>query len=150
MAQQESVRHAKPSRMNASAVRTPQVSVRLVAALLALAIASVHVADQGGISALTSPDWIGWGYRTIEVGAVLTALATLLARPAWLGWAAGVLLGAGPFLAYVLSRSVGLPGERHDVGHWANWVGTASLVVEAALIVLSVGMLLELRQRSSS
>lgn len=37
-------------------------------ALLALAVATVHVADQGGITALAPPSWIGWGYRVIEVG----------------------------------------------------------------------------------
>jgi hypothetical protein len=123
--------------------------VRLVAALLAVAVATVHVADQGGVMTLNSPAWIGWGYRVIEVGALLTAVAIVANRPAWLGWAAGVLLGAGPFLAYVLSRSVGLPGDPHDVGNWGYWVGTASLVIEAALVVLSAGMLLDLRQRSS-
>jgi hypothetical protein len=121
-------------------------------ALLAVAVAAVHVADQGSVTALNSPDWIGWGYRLIEVGGVLTALALLVPRPArlgpaWLGWAAGVLLGAGPFLAYIASRTVGVPGDPSDVGNWGYWVGTVSLVVEAALVVLSAGMLLALRQR---
>ena len=33
----------------------------LAGAMLALAVAAVHVADQGGVTTLTSPDWIGWG-----------------------------------------------------------------------------------------
>jgi len=53
--------------------------VRLVGALLALAVSAVHIADQGGMTAFASPDWIGWGYRLIEAGGVLTALALLLA-----------------------------------------------------------------------
>lgn len=92
----------------------PEVAVRLGGALLALAVAAVHVADQGGITALASPHWIGWGYRLIEAGGVLTALTLLCLRPAWpvptgLGWAAGVLLGAGPFAAYIASRTVACP-----------------------------------------
>ena len=67
--------------------------------------------------------------------------------PAWLGWAAGALLGVAPFLGYVASRTVGVPGDPADVGNWGYWVGTVSLLVEAALVVLSVGMLLALRQR---
>jgi hypothetical protein len=56
---------------------------------------------------------------------VLTALVLLLPRPsrvtpAWAGWAAGVLLGVGPFVAYVLSRSVGVPGDPGDVGNWVT------------------------------
>jgi hypothetical protein len=122
-------------------IALPPIAVRAVSALLALAIAGVHVADQGGITTLNSPDWIGWSYRLIEVGGVLTAFALLLPWTRWLGWAAAVLLGAGPFLAYLASRSVGLPGDSHDVGNWGYWVGTVSLIVEAALVVLSLGML---------
>jgi hypothetical protein len=130
----------------------PDIGVRMVGALLALGVAAVHVADQGGVTALTSPHWIGWGYRLIEVGGVLTALVLLLSplvpvSRAWAGWAAGALLGAGPFVAYITSRTVGVPGDHGDVGNWGYWVGTVSLLVEAALILLGTGMLLAARQR---
>jgi hypothetical protein len=135
-------------------VAAPEVTVRVIGAMLALAVAAVHVADQGGVTALNSPDWIGWGYRIIEVGGVLTALALLLPYPARLtawaaGWAAGALLGVGPFVAYILSRTVGVPGDPGDVGNWGYWVGTVSLFVEAALVLLSVSMLLSLRQSAA-
>jgi len=145
----------------------PEFAVRFTGALLAVAVAAVHVADQGGITAMASPAWIGWGYRLIEIGGIVTALMLLLPAPprpgpvrigpirlgptwlglASLGWAAGVLLGAGPFIGYITSRSVGVPGDPGDVGNWGYWVGTVSLLVEAALILLSVGMLLAARQR---
>jgi hypothetical protein len=138
-------------RGDAGTIAVPDVTVRIAGALLALAVATVHIADQGGVTAFASPDWIGWSYRLIEVGGVLTALALLLPRPArpapaWTGWAAGVLLGAGPFAAYILSRTVGVPGDHGDVGNWGYWVGTVSLFVEAALVTLSVSMLLALRR----
>jgi hypothetical protein len=103
------------------------------------------------VTAFASPDWIGWSYRLIEVSGVVTALVLLLPRPArpapaWTGWAAGVLLGAGPFAAYILSRTVGGPGDHGDVGSWGYWVGTVSLFVEAALVALSISMLLALRR----
>jgi hypothetical protein len=130
-------------------ISVPDVTVRIAGAMLALAVAAVHVADQGGVTAFTSPDWIGWSYRLIEVGGLLTALALLAPRPAlrfpaWGGWAAGVLLGTGPFVAYILSRTVGVPGDPGDVGNWGYWVGTVSLFIEAALVALSVSMLLTL------
>jgi hypothetical protein len=130
----------------------PEFAVRFTGALLAVAVAAVHVADQGGITTLADPAWIGWGYRLIEIGGVLTALILLLRRPArlgpaWPGWAAGALLGVGPFLGYLASRTVGVPGDSADVGNWGYWVGTVSLLVEAALVVLSVSMLLAVRQR---
>jgi hypothetical protein len=145
----------------------PEFAVRFVGALLAVTVAAVHVADQGGITALASPAWIGWGFRLVEAGGILTALILLLpgqARPgpvslgparvgrAWfgaasLGWAAGVLLGTGPFTGYIASRTVGVPGDPGDVGNWGYWVGTVSLLVEAALVALSASMLLAARQR---
>ena len=137
------------------AVATPEFAIRGVGALLALAVAAVHVADQGGIGSFAAPDWIGWGYRMIEAGGVLTALALLLllpraagARLPWLGWAAGVALGTMPFLAYLASRTVGVPGDPGDVGNWGYWVGTVSLFIEAALVTLSAGMLLAYRRAS--
>ena len=80
-------------------ITVPAVTIRMAGALLALAVAAVHVADQGSVTAFTSPDWIGWSYRLIEVGGVLTALALLLPRPfpAWAGWAAGVPPGHRAF-----------------------------------------------------
>jgi hypothetical protein len=129
-----------------TALVLPEPAVRTVSALLALAVAGVHVADQGGISSFTSPDWLGWSYRLIEAGGVLTAIALLLPWARWLGWAAAVLLGTGPFLGYVASRSIGLPGDHGDIGNWNDWVGTVSLTVEVALVVVSLGMLWSLRR----
>lgn len=139
----------------------PEIAIRLVGALLAVAIAGVHVADQGGLTALAMPDWIGWGYRAIEVGGIVTALTLLLPRltlllprlgrlrASWLGWAVGVALGAGPFVAYIVSRTVGLPGDHADIGNWGYWTGTVSLFVEAALVVLSISMVLALLRHTS-
>jgi hypothetical protein len=131
----------------------PRLAARAVGAALALAVAAVHVADQGGVIPAGSAGWIGRGYLLIEVGGVLTALALLLPRtarlgPAWAGWAAGVLLGAGPFAGYLASRTVGLPGDRGDIGYWGDWLGTVSLFVEAALVALSLSMLLARRRGS--
>jgi hypothetical protein len=133
-----------------AAAAAPELAVRLTGALLALAVAAVHVADQGAVTMLASPHWLGWGFRLIEAGGVLTAAALLLPWSAWLGWAAGLLLGLGPLTGYITTRSVALPGDRGDVGNWGYWVGTESLAVEAALIMLSVAMLLAYRQRASA
>ncbi len=119
--------------------------------MLALAVATVHVADQGGITALAAPAWIGWSYRAIEAGGALTALVLLVPQrflpgPSWLKWAAALLLAVGPFVAYLASRSIGLPGDPGDVGNWGYWVGTVSLLIEAALIILSISMVRALRR----
>ena len=154
MAQQKMAEQTILGRISAREDTQSEISMRLVGALLALAIAAVHVADQGGVTVLNSPAWLGWAFRLIEVGGVLTALVLLVPRPAWLGpawlgWAAGALLGAGPFTGYVASRTVGVPGDPGDVGNWGYWVGTVSLLAEVALVVLSVSVLLTLRRRSA-
>ncbi len=70
----------------------------------------------------------------------------LLPASAALGWAAAVLLGLGPFIGYVASRSVGVPGDPGDVGNWGYWVGTVSLFVEGSLVVLSPTVLVAIWQ----
>jgi hypothetical protein len=147
MTSQMTSRRLRYDSLRSEPIALPDVAVRLVAALLALGIAAAHVADQGGLAAFTAPDWLGWAYRLIEVGGVLTAVALLLSRSTNLGWAAGVLLGFGPFLGYLASRTVGVPGDPGDVGNWGDWVGTVALVVEAGLVTVSVGMLLARRRR---
>lgn len=125
----------------AQATAIPEITMRLVGALLALAVAAVHVADQGGMTSLGSPDWLGWAFRIVEAGGAITAFTLLLPRTAWLGWSAGLLLGLGPLLGYLTTRSIGLPGDAGDVGNWGYWTGTVSLIIEAALVVLSAAML---------
>ncbi len=141
MSEHTTVDRLRRDAMRSEPIVAPAAMVRLAGAALALAIATAHVADQGGVTAFTAPDWLGWAYRLIEVGGVLTAAALIGARTERLGWAAGVLLGAGPFLGYLASRTVGVPGDPGDVGNWADWVGTLALVLEAGLVTVSVGML---------
>jgi hypothetical protein len=121
-------------------VVVPAVVVRRAGAALALAVAVAHVVDQGGVTQLAAPDWLGWAYRLIEVGGVLTAVALVASGTAWAGWALAALLGAAPFLGYLTSRTVGVPGDPGDVGNWADWIGVLALVVEAGLVTMSVAM----------
>lgn len=125
----------------ASSLVVPGPVIRAAGALLALAVATAHVADQGGVTAFTSPDWLGWAYRVIEVGGVLTAIALSWPRSSRVGWASGMVLGAAPFLGYVISRTLGVPGDSGDIGNWGDWLGTVALFAEAALVTISAAML---------
>jgi hypothetical protein len=127
--------------MRSDPIVVPAVMVRLAGVALALGIATAHVGDQGGFTALTAPVWLGWAYRLIEVGGVLTAAALISPRTARLGWFAGVLLGVGPFLGFLASRTIGVPQDPGDVGNWSDWFGTLALVLEAGLVTVSIGML---------
>jgi hypothetical protein len=155
MTQQTMVSQPPAGGLAAAGGTAQAAGIGLTGALLAVAVAAVHVADQDGITTLADPAWVGWGYRVIEVGGLLTALALLLAVPAGRtlarrGWSAALLLGTAPLLGYLASRTIGLPGDADDVGNWGDWVGLVSLFLEAALIVLSVSMLLALRARAAA
>ena len=95
---------------------------RVAGALLALGVSWFHVVDQGGLTALKDPAYVGQGYRLLELAGVVVALLLLLRRPraAPAGWllAAGVALG--PIVGFVLSRGPGLPGYTDDKGIWTE------------------------------
>ncbi|MGH3261203.1 MAG: hypothetical protein ACRDNS_04320, partial [Trebonia sp.] len=50
-------------------------------------------------------------------------------------WASTAFVGAIAILAYVLSRSVGLPQIHDDIGHWADPLGIVAIVGEAVMVL---------------
>jgi hypothetical protein len=119
--------------MSPSTMVVSRVTVRFVAGLLAVAVAVAHVADQGGVTALAAPQWLGWSYRLVEVGGVVTALGLAWRRSVLAATWAGLAVGTVPFLGYLASRTLGTLADPADVGHWSDWAGTVALLVEAAL-----------------
>ena len=76
-------------------------------------------------------------------GAASVALAgVLIATSDARAWAAATMLAALAIVAYVLSRTTGLPQSSDDVGNWSEPLGVASLFVEGSLVALSSGVLL--------
>ncbi|MEU0854124.1 hypothetical protein ACFYMX_16760 [Streptomyces griseofuscus] len=130
------------------AARTSEAAraARWAGALLCLAVAVIHVVDQGGITATRDPRYVGVAYHVLEIAAVVAAVLLLvgLVRPGWL-LAAGVAVG--PLLGYVLSRGPGLPDYRDDIGNWTEPLGLAALAVEGALLLLSVPLFLRSPRR---
>jgi hypothetical protein len=122
--------------------------VCLLAAGLCLTIAVIHIQDQGGFLGNVTPEWIAIGYYAVEAVAAITAL--LFARQQAVAWLLGLAVSGGPFGAYVLSRSVGLPGDSADIGNWGYVLGMVSLIVEGALFVLCAIVILRAltRQRA--
>lgn len=121
-------------------------ATRLTGAVLAVGVAVAHIADQGGVTGFNdTADWIGWAYRLTEVGGAATAVLLLVAGGWKLAWVPAALLGLGPGVALVLSRTTGLPGNSGDKGNWLWDVGALSLVVEVALLLVSLGVLISRR-----
>lgn len=113
---------------------------RSAGALLCLAVAVIHVKDQGGLTTTRDPHYIGVAYHVLEIVAVVAA-ALLLAGIVRPGWLLAVGVAAGPLLGYILSRGPGLPHYSDDIGNWTEPLGLASLAVEGALLLLSVPLL---------
>ncbi|MDT0543568.1 MULTISPECIES: hypothetical protein [Streptomyces] len=120
---------------------------RLAGALLCLAVAVIHVTDQGGFPGSKAPKYVAVLYYVLETAGVLTAVL-LLTRGVRPGWFLAVGVAAGPILGYLLSRGPGLPDYSSDIGNWTEPLGLLSLAVEGLLLILSVSCWLSVRKAS--
>ncbi|HEY3690048.1 MAG TPA: hypothetical protein VGL46_07060 [Pseudonocardiaceae bacterium] len=111
-----------------------------------LAVAAIHVIDQGGVPGTKGPEYVQLLYYALEVAGVLVA-ALLLTKHARVGWLLSLGVAAGPIVGYVLSRGPGLPNYTDDIGNWGEPLGVVSLVVEGILLILA---LVSLRWYASS
>jgi MFS family permease len=118
------------------------VPLLVVGAGLLIAIAIIHLQDQGGLLGGVTPTWLKYGYYLIEIGSISSAL--LVIRGKVIGWVFGLVSSIGPFLGYIASRTVGVPGDPGDVGNWGYVLGTVSLLVEGTLIVFTLVCLVRL------
>ena len=113
-----------------------KVPLLVVGASLALAIAVIHLQDQGGLLGDQSPVWLKYAYYGVEISSTISA--ALIIRRKTLGWVLGLASTVGPMTGYILSRTVGLPGDSGDVGNWGYVLGAVSLIVEGSFVVLAV------------
>lgn len=67
------------------------------------------------------------------VGALVAAVG--IYRGAGWGWVLGALVAAGAFVAYILSRTIGLPGL--EEAEFFEPLGVVSLIAEAAFVGLA-------------
>ena len=65
-------------------------------------------------------------------------------------WAAATVLAALVIVAYVLSRTTGLPQSTDYVGHWNDPLGMASLFVEGSVVTLGSTVLFARWVRSAA
>ena len=76
------------------------------------------------------------GALFIALSAAALATAMLLsAADHDLAWLAAVAISLGALVAYFLSRSIGLPSLRDDIGDWGNPLGLAAVACEALTLI---------------
>ena len=114
--------------------------VRAVAVVGLAGVALIHLLDAP--ASFAERPYQGWLYVGLILGCVVAA-AVLVHEGDRRAWLATLLLPAGAFVAFVLSRTVGLPGGAGDIGNWTEPLGLASLFVEGLLVMLSAHVLLE-------
>ena len=113
---------------------------RAVAVVGLAGVALIHVLDLPGT--FGEAPYKGVLYVGLIAGCIATA-AALVARSDRRAWLAAAALPLGALLAYVVSRTVGLPNGADDIGNWTEPLGLASMFVEACLVALSSRMLVE-------
>ena len=101
-------------------------------------VALIHVLDAHDTFVATP--YKGWLYVGLIAGSLLAAGA-LVRRNDTRAWAAAGALSLAAFLAFVYSRTVGLPASADDIGNWWEPLGLSSLFVEGSLVALSAAML---------
>ena len=114
----------------------------LAGVVLILLVGLIHLIDAPG--SMTESTTKGLSFYANFVGAIVAAVGIFMHRT-W-GWALGILVAAGAFIGYIVSRTVGIFGLPPDV--WLEPIGIASLVVEALFIVVALRALTGSRQES--
>jgi hypothetical protein len=82
--------------------------VRVLGIVGCLAVAAIHVIDQGGLPGAKDPEYVQILYYALEAAGVVAAVL-LLTSQARVGWLFTLGVAGGPILAYVLSRGPGCP-----------------------------------------
>jgi hypothetical protein len=98
------------------------------------ALAVIHVVDLPGT--LDETPLIGYGYLVLIAAAIVGA-AALISVAGRVTWAFADLIATGALVAYVLSRTTGLPTDADDIGNWKCSLGIAALSVEGLLVLLA-------------
>ena len=134
---------APPPTTAARAVSDGDRIARGVAAVGMAGVGLIHLLDL--VNQFHETAYIGVLYLLLIAGSLLAARHLIMVGDRH-SWIAAARLAGATFLAYAVSRTVGLPASTADIGNWAEPLGLASLFVEGAVVLLSAEMLLRFRR----
>ena len=112
-------------------MRPTPTAVQGAGIALILVTGAIHFIDAPG--SFGDATYKGVLFLVNGIAAVVAACGIHRGERTW-GWGLGVLVAGGALVAYVTSRTLGLPGLAPDV--WLEPLGILSLLVEAAFIGL--------------
>jgi hypothetical protein len=103
--------------------------------VLILVIGLIHVIDAP--DSFNDAQYKGWLFYANGAGALLAAYGIYRGKRPW-GWNLGLLIAAGSFIGYILSRTVGLPFIPAEPDAWLEPLGVASLIAEGLFIAFFI------------
>ena len=114
---------------------TPSPTVKWLAIAAILGTGLIHLLEAR--DAFSDATYKGLLF-VANAGGALVAAVGLYRNQQAVGWLLGVLVAGGALLAYVASRTVGLPGLPAEPAAWLEPSGVASLACESLFIILFV------------
>ncbi len=112
---------------------TPSPTVKWLAIAAILGMGLLHVVEAR--DAFSDATYKGLLFIGNGVGALAAAIGIYRDQRA-LGWLLGLLVAGGAILAYVASRTIGLPGLPPEPDAWLEPIGVASLLCETLFVIL--------------
>ena len=109
-------------------------AVRAVVAVGLITVGIIHALEIQG--QLSGAAWLTAGFCLLALVAPIAGL-WLLTRPTVLAWQFGGLICLLTAVGYVLTRSIGMPGDPGDVGNWLEPLGVAALITEGIVVILA-------------
>lgn len=107
-------------------------SVKWTAVALILLTGLIHLVEAPEYFAEYGAFW-GLSFLANAGGAAVAAYGISRGAKGW-GWVLGAIVAGGAFVAYLISRTVGLPGL--PVGDFFELMGITSLLAEGAYLAL--------------
>ena len=122
-----------PSRQASSRIAgASTLDVRRIAVGLALAVtAAIHVLDLPG--KVEEVPYLAVAYVFLIV-ASFVIMERIFRKGILIDYLAAIGLGLAILLAFVVNRTVGMPGATDDIGNWLEPLGLLSLVVEGFVV----------------
>ncbi|MEA2151737.1 MAG: hypothetical protein QOD69_3567 [Solirubrobacteraceae bacterium] len=130
-----SANHRVTSPAFAVAEAVQEAAVRGTLAIGLAGIAVIHAVDSVG--KWTEARYMFWMYMALIASSIAVGAAVLFSRSR-VAIAAAAGLAAVVFAAFVVDRTLGMPGATGDIGNWTEPLGLASLVVEGLVVAVGV------------
>jgi hypothetical protein len=105
--------------------------LKIVAVVAILTIGLIHL--WMARDAFGNATYEGLLFVANGVGALVAAVGVQRDRAGW-GWLLGALVAGGTLMAYVISRTVGLPGLPAEPDAWLEPLGIVSVVAELVFL----------------